>query len=134
MKSITEEQRQALIERFRNIKITGKANRLEISEIAEIALASLTVDESKLSLLANNLLSAIAENVEFGGLWEEIENAERKLIEEAIKHTAPPVPVIKLPDEILPMGQDSEYDSGHEEGWNDCLAEVNRLNGWKAND
>lgn len=43
-------------------------------------------------------------------------------------YTAPPVPVIKLPDAIPSMGQDSEYDTGHNDGWNECLAEIKRLN------
>jgi len=42
---------------------------------------------------------------------------------------APPVPEIKLPETIPSMGQDSEYGIGHNDGWNECLAEIERLNG-----
>lgn len=42
------EEKQALIQRILNIKTSGKANRFEITELAEIALAALTAQPVKL--------------------------------------------------------------------------------------
>lgn len=85
MKPITEEQRQALINRIRNIKITGKANRFEISEIAEIALASLTAEP-------------VAKTDVSGCVWMNDGESSRKPPVSTPLYTAPPVPVIKFPD------------------------------------
>lgn len=44
---MTNEEKQALIQRIMNIKTSGKANRFEITELAEIALAALTAQPVK---------------------------------------------------------------------------------------
>lgn len=96
----------------------------------------LSEDESmELSAYKDSLASLAA--VPFG--WEIAGNIFPTL-EEALKpgyvgtpepiYDEPPVPEIKLPEPIPSMGQDSEYDTGHNDGWNECLAEVKRLNGW----
>lgn len=48
---------------------------------------------------------------------------------ELLVYTAPPVPEIKLPSDHEGT-EHTEYHSGKQAGWNDCLAEIKRLNGW----
>ncbi|WP_241609252.1 hypothetical protein [Rosenbergiella australiborealis] len=43
-------------------------------------------------------------------------------------YLAPPVPEIKLPDEHEGI-EHTEYHSGKQAGWNECLSEIKRLNG-----
>ncbi|ARU94599.1 hypothetical protein [Tatumella citrea] len=70
----------------------------------EIALASLTADTSKLAELAAKVRNVREDASEFDGdrrgMWEHQEEQERLLLEEAVKYTAPPVPVIKLPGDL----------------------------------
>ncbi|GAA0517607.1 hypothetical protein GCM10009414_29030 [Tatumella terrea] len=54
--------------------------------------------------------------------------AEYEMIETEKFYTAPPVPVIKLPDEIEGI-EHSEYGAGKKDGWNLCLDEIKRRNG-----
>lgn len=113
MKPITEELRQSLIEYGKLFNSGGTKGKTGL--LIEIALASLTANEVGYVAAGETSIPS----VEYCA----------PVVAGDCLYTDPPVPVIKLPDEILPMGQDSEYDSGHEEGWSDCLAEIKRLNG-----
>ncbi len=112
MKPITEEQRQTLINRIRNIKITGKANRFEISEIAEIALASLTAEPMYWEI-AGCIFSTEAEALKPGF---------RGTPEPLYEH--PPVTVIKFPEYQKLLTHQAAKSR-----WNQCIDEIKRING-----
>lgn len=137
MKPITEEQRQALIEHAKSILglmrsyATNEGYSAKSIQVIEIALASLTADTSKLAELAAKVRNVREDASEFDGdrrgMWEHQEEQEQLLLEEAVKYTAPPVPVIKFPDLLdIPDGYDLQS----------CMAgaawyqqEIKRLNG-----
>ncbi|WP_241608918.1 hypothetical protein [Rosenbergiella australiborealis] len=111
--------------------------REELANYARARLASHVLhggcsDEEEIFKIALAAITAVP----FG--WEIAGNIFPTL-EEALKpgyigtpepiYDEPPVSGIKLPELIPSMGQDSEYDSGHNDGWNNCLAEIKRLNG-----
>ena len=131
MKPITEQRRQELIAELREFlnKNTFLRNTLQ-KQAYEIALASLTAAPE-----VSEIESVHPENgntiihLRRGGLKnispEDI--AEYEMIETEKFYTAPPVPVIKLPDEIEGI-EHSEYGAGKKDGWNLCLDEIKRLN------
>lgn len=141
--AMTEERRQELIKHCKyNIlqanrilpTIEGIDPNSEVArkvrkelELQEIALAALTADTSKLAELAAKVRKVREDAADFDGdrrgMWEHQEEQEQLLLEEAVKYTAPPAPVLRLPDEA-----DTSHLPFAAMAWNACLAEVKRLN------
>lgn len=99
--AMTEEQRQELIEVARKeIKVWDDGGHYK--ELLQIALAALTADTSKLAELAAKVRKVREDAADFDGdrrgMWEYQEEQEQLLLEEAVKYTAPPVPVLQVPD------------------------------------
>ncbi|WP_241606862.1 hypothetical protein [Rosenbergiella epipactidis] len=130
MIALTQEKREELIKYYGTL-IDWSDDRLssDLSDfdrgaiessklMTEIALASLTAEPFGWEI-AGSIFPTLGEALKPGyrGTPEPI-------------YDEPPVPEIKLPEPIPAMGMDSEYDTGHNDGWNECLAEVKRLNGW----
>lgn len=108
--AMTEEQRQALIGRLqiyiRTEETAIKAglateNDLFNLDVRKIALAALTADTSKLAELAAKVRKVREDAADFDGdrrgMWEHQEEQEQLLLEEAVKYTAPPAPVLCSP-------------------------------------
>lgn len=153
--AMTEEQRQELIKRF-TLEISRLNNKRDAAQSEdryfsggdlwalqafEIALAALTADTSKLAELAAKVRKVREDAADFDGdrrgMWEYQEEQEQLLLEEAVKYTAPPAPVLRLPGEVScegldPQEADEARNLGQCEGWNACLAEVKRLNSQPA--
>ena len=146
MKPITEQRRQELIadreyeirhlkehiDRLSRHHVNFDLSKYESQlERQQIALASLTAAPE-----VSEIESVHPENgntiiyLRRGGLKnispEDI--AEYEMIETEKFYTTPPVPVIKLPDEIEGI-EHSEYGAGKKDGWNLCLDEIKRRNG-----
>lgn len=86
----------------------------------------LSDDESmELSAYKDSLASLTAEKHRFGALDDRGDEYSLEF------YTAPPVPEIKLPDEVEISSLVSPVcDKWHQaDGWNECLAETKRLNG-----
>ena len=133
MKPMTEDRRQELLytakELLNRRNIYG-SDIHDVKAIAEITLAALTADTSKLTELAAKVRKVREDASEFDGdrrgMWEYQEEQERLLLEEAVKYTTPPVPVIKLPEKY----SDHEgFFTDTEQGYNDAIDEIKRLNG-----
>lgn len=124
MKPITEQERQDLIA-YARIEISRWVNisdKRYMSDLMEIALASLTAEPV-----------GVIEK-EIGSFYKRHYDKSRT---EAV-YTYPPVPVIKLPDEMMKQATGWFVNSSGEncatiEGrtWNKCIAEFKRLNGIK---
>lgn len=96
--AMTEAQRQELAEVARNeIKVWDDGGHYK--ELLQIALAALTADTSKLAELAAKVRKVREDAADFDGdrrgMWEYQEEQEQLLLEEAVKYTAPPAPVLK---------------------------------------
>lgn len=141
MKPITEEQRQALIAHGVQLKEQISENNYlkEFGErtvsLIEIALASLTADVFMHGISdpdGNPYFSECCVDDDGSGVSDEVcalNDGETDCIggyRVTPLYTAPPVPVIKLPDEkdVHPL-----YECAYQQGWNKCLAEIKRLNG-----
>lgn len=130
MKPITEEQRQALITEIRTFLDGNTFIRETVEKQAyEIALASLTAEVAFGVIKSVNPDSGnINIHYQPGGINNIDPDyvAEMEMVEVDRLYAAPPVPVIKLPDEFDDW---SEKYTDYEHGWNTCLDEVKRLNG-----
>ena len=92
---MTNEERQALKNRILNIKLSGKANRYEITELAELALVALTAPQSEPVGYFVHTLDEEGRGFAFVSKDEDILPGSFPL------YTAPPSPVmkpVKIPD------------------------------------
>ncbi len=134
--AMTEERRQELVKHCKNniLQANGILPTLEgidpNSEVArkvrkelelqEIALAALTADTSKLAELAAKVRKVREDAADFDGdrrgMWEHQEEQEQLLLEEAVKYTAPPAPVLRVPDgwQLVPLEPTEEMNKA---GW-----------------
>lgn len=120
MIALTQEKREELIEYAKEVLVGHEQRGGDIDEkdIFKIALASLT---------ACPVLYAVDSDVEdkiYTALCNGNEDGAYPLF------TAPTAPEIKLPEHLTvsEIGVD-EFTSGRIHGWNECLAEIKRLNG-----
>ncbi|WP_313384807.1 hypothetical protein [Pantoea sp.] len=127
MQAYTEEQRAALIERLRKIKRTGKANRFELTEMAEIALAALTKEPAAYMYRDKLHTDARFSLYPRFGNWSPEDINEYEITETRL-YTAPPVAALRLPGELKIKPRSHESHVNYAEGWNDCLDETKRLN------
>ncbi|WP_241583349.1 hypothetical protein [Rosenbergiella epipactidis] len=137
MIALTQEKREELIaynsKKLKGLKHSVKQTafesvrqelELEIEiESMELTLASLTA-EPIAHADSKAILKMTKRHTRFFTSFPERSEAKRVGL-----FIAPPVPEIKLPETIPSMDQDSEHDTGHTDGWNECLAEIKRLNG-----
>lgn len=122
MKPITEQERQDLItvakKRIKHYQAMKQSQDnatvrprggvdfdYQVSiDLMKVALASLTSEQHLLALLAEKVRRIRSDIDDFDGdkrgMWECLEEYEEKLLEEAAKYTAPPVPVIKFPSSL----------------------------------
>ena len=132
MKPITEQERQALIEYGTLFNTTGQQGKM--NRLIEIALASLAANPEMYSnrieicdsygpeienRVYPDLLSAMKSKDDHGGVIVGL-------------FTAPPVPVIKFPDDHKIDGVGSlSYATGYEDGHQEAIEKIKRLNGIK---
>ncbi len=120
--TLTNERQQGLIEWAEGyIEAAERAvenNPMDISakaylELLQVAHASLTADTSKLTELAAKVRKVREDASEFDGdrrgMWEHQEEQEQLLLEEAVKYTTPPVPVINIPDDDCVADEISQH-------------------------
>lgn len=133
--AMTEGQRSVLIGRLqiyiRTAETAIKAglateNDLFNLDVRKIALAALTADTSKLAELAAKVRKAREDAADFDGdrrgMWEYQEEQEQLLLEEAVKYTAPPAPVLKpieLASDMKSNLRAHETMQAYRDGWND---------------
>lgn len=128
MKPITEERQQALIElttiRIGALRTWIKCNPDDSDaktdlDVMEIALASLTA--KSIGYVSNHSRQLAAD-----GHLGYISNHEVAGLVGGYVYGAPPVPVIKLPDEFDDYGHDFDE---FRRGYNACRGEIKHLNG-----
>lgn len=123
MKPITEQEKQELIKHCKRVMNESSPDGLEYP-MAEIALASLTATPVGWKFT----------NKTNGVTWVSHEDDRGLGYTDVPVYTAPPVPVVKLPDEISFSGWGGGCNYNPEDadgvmiGWNNCLAEIKRLN------
>lgn len=98
-------------------------------QVRKIALAALTADTSKLAELAAKVRKVREDAADFDGdrrgMWEHQEEQEQLLLEEAVKYTAPPAPVLRVPDrwKLVPVEPTKEMWDAFDEAPDDIDSE-----------
>ena len=130
MKPITEQRRQDLIE-FINLRMPLAKDDSNMRQVYEIALSSLNavlvgkVNRGEVSD-DNEYPHAKVECVHPHADWNNFKNG-------FALYTAPPVPVMKLPEkkdsEHVYHGAIGAFNAGKSAGYNECIADIEQLNG-----
>ena len=132
MKTMTEQRRQELIERLKKIAAWDENYGPDHNVMLPASEAKAMAEAYISSLMAESVyqerrfISKRNSTVEY---WAEVDKSTFGYIHESqrrVVYTAPPVPVIKLPDAFDDYGP--KFDE-FRRGYNECIAEFNRLNG-----
>lgn len=115
------EDKQALIGRIKEIKRTGKANRFELTEIAEIALASLEAEPAAWWHRLVNKHNGVIHPWVYGSAEAEESEGDVFRIEVMRLYTAPPVPEDRNPVVLPDMEEDELAFNAGVNALIDCL-------------
>ena len=122
---LTEQKRQELIA-LANVELTEWDLNSDHYSLIEIALTSLTAEKKTVRPFGLPQITG-------AGCWVECECHEDGAVD---FYTAPPVPVIKLPEKCSLSGLNDKYfdeavSLAESKGWNNCIDEIKRLKGIK---
>lgn len=104
----------------------------ELADLVETYSTAIAAKEIAAFLRECAKCAPVYQYLDSNGLWHEAtkDKFERTSGNKQILYTAPSVAVVKVPDEKKPDTdvRSVEFYTGHMSGWNDCRAEVLRLN------